>query len=302
MHDQGGGILGPAVLVVLLGGPVLLWLAGVVQRTRNPDKASGQPFDLALLVNSTVLYALAFNLTFFIQELFLVIPKALTPGLRPTLFHNNHTWEGDDPIARLYQGGGTVAAFVSGFLFLLLMRLAPRGVSRLFAFWMAYHGLMMSLPQLPSGVLAPDTDFGQAMTYLHLTQATKIAIALAGLAAMAVAALLLARGVLEQADAEERVGTAKTRSGFIVNAAVLPAIIAIPVIALFRVPASPQTVLAAPILIAWFGVSYMYASAWLFAGVKPLGVRSGVAWPALAALILLLAVFQFVLAPGVRFY
>jgi hypothetical protein len=38
---------------------------------------------LAHAIGSTLLYTLAFNLTFFIQELFLVVPKALTPGLRP---------------------------------------------------------------------------------------------------------------------------------------------------------------------------------------------------------------------------
>jgi hypothetical protein len=56
-----------------------------------------------------LLYTLAFNLTFFIQELFLVVPKALTPGLRPTLFHNNHLWQGEHPLASLFQGTGALA-------------------------------------------------------------------------------------------------------------------------------------------------------------------------------------------------
>jgi hypothetical protein len=38
-----------------------------------------------LTLSSALLYSLAFNLTFFIQELLLVVPKALTPGLHPTL-------------------------------------------------------------------------------------------------------------------------------------------------------------------------------------------------------------------------
>jgi hypothetical protein len=41
---------------------------------------------------SLLLCALAFNLTFFWQELWLVIPKALTPGPHPVLYHNDHGW------------------------------------------------------------------------------------------------------------------------------------------------------------------------------------------------------------------
>ena len=49
------------------------------------------------VVASALLCALAFNLTFFWQELWLVIPKALTPGLHPILFHNDHDWTGSAP-------------------------------------------------------------------------------------------------------------------------------------------------------------------------------------------------------------
>ncbi|WP_157123717.1 hypothetical protein [Allosphingosinicella indica] len=45
------------------------------------------PSELRLPLHSTLLATLAFNLVFFVQELFLVLPKALTPGLNPTLYH-----------------------------------------------------------------------------------------------------------------------------------------------------------------------------------------------------------------------
>lgn len=56
-----------------------------------PDKAGDAavpvtPWNWKLTVASALLYTLAFNSIFFTQELFLVLPKALTPGLRPTLF------------------------------------------------------------------------------------------------------------------------------------------------------------------------------------------------------------------------
>jgi len=37
---------------------------------------------LVLFLGPLLLYTLAFNLTFLIQELFLVLPKALIPGVR----------------------------------------------------------------------------------------------------------------------------------------------------------------------------------------------------------------------------
>ena len=74
-----------------------------------------------LVISSALLCTLAFNLTFFLQELFLVIPKALTPGLYPALFHNNHTWTGSNPIAGLLQVTGALADLGSGLLCAVLL-------------------------------------------------------------------------------------------------------------------------------------------------------------------------------------
>lgn len=80
------------------------------------------PWNWRLTATSALLYTLAFNSIFFIQELFLVLPKALTPGLRPTLFHNNHTWEGAHPLASLFQGTGALATFLTAIACVLLLR------------------------------------------------------------------------------------------------------------------------------------------------------------------------------------
>lgn len=58
------------------------------------------------MISSTLFYTLAFNLLFFIQELFLVLPKALTPNLSPILYHNNHSWTGENRLAFLFQRNG----------------------------------------------------------------------------------------------------------------------------------------------------------------------------------------------------
>ena len=71
-----------------------------------------------------LLCALAFNLTFFWQELWLVIPKALA-GLHPVLFHNDHAWRGRSPVAELLQGTGALATLVSGLGFAAALPWAP---------------------------------------------------------------------------------------------------------------------------------------------------------------------------------
>jgi hypothetical protein len=120
-------------LAVTIGGPVLLSLTGAIRNRRvSATGAADNPaLDSKLAVNSALLYALAFSLIFFIQELFLVVPKALTPGLRPTLFHNNHQWDGDNPLAALFQGTGALAivAVAIGSA-LWLKRHPPRSTAR----------------------------------------------------------------------------------------------------------------------------------------------------------------------------
>jgi hypothetical protein len=126
MHH--GEIVGVAVLLALIVAPLLYGLAGLKRARRTPVVAVAEPahpWDWQLTITSVLLYALAFNLIFFIQELFLVLPKALTPGLRPILFHNNHCWEGQNPLASLFQGTGALAIFICAFFCALLLKFRP---------------------------------------------------------------------------------------------------------------------------------------------------------------------------------
>ena len=116
----------------MFGVPLLLGLVGILARLgegrRQPHRRPRGIGGCSL--QSGLLYTLAFNLTFFIQELFLVVPKALTPGLRPTLYHNNHNWEGDHPLERLFQGTGALAIFLTGLVFAWLAQRGPAGLRR----------------------------------------------------------------------------------------------------------------------------------------------------------------------------
>jgi hypothetical protein len=254
---------------------------------------------------SALLYTLAFNVVFFIQELFLVLAKALTPGLRPTLFHNNHTWEGDNPLASLLQGTGALAIFLTGIACAVLLRRAQdRSPSiRLFLIWMTYNGFLQSLPQVIFGAVVPENDVGMAMDFLRFGMTAKTAAAFVALGMIPVVCLQLLRPLLSLAPDLGYIESAAARTRFVFQIAALPALTAILLIIPFRVPRNWIEVVMVPVVAAVVGIAWLQAGAWRVSNAKAqggLGVVS-VAYP-LGAVVLLLLVFQFLLRPGVHFY
>lgn len=286
-------VIGFATALIVVAGPLALWLTGWFKAPRLAE-ASSAPWNWRLTVLSALLYVLAFNLTFFIQELFLVLPKEFTPGLRPTLFHNNHSWEGVSPLASLFQGTGAMATLASGIACALLLR---RGVgqsvaTRLFLFWMGYSGLFMALPQIVIGAISSQSDLGMFMDYFELTTGTKTVLALIALALIPVAAGWLGSllRALVPALGPFRIAT-------------LPALLALPAIMLFRIPREWIEVLLVPVLVSFVGLVWIQAGAWR---TKPATGRApamgvSLAWP-LGSVLCLLLFFQLVLRPGIRFY
>jgi hypothetical protein len=306
--SQDEKLIGIAVALVLVAGPLLLGLTGLIRARRvlaDGIPARAMPWNRKLTINSALLYALAFNLTFFIQELFLVLPKALTPGLRPTLFHNNHSWEGENPLASLFQGTGALAILLTGVACALFLRRgAARSTTvRLFLIWMTYNGLLQSLPQVVIGAVNPRNDVGMAMDYLGLGAMAKTAAALVALATIPLAALWLRRPLLSLAEDPACISSARARTRFIFHAATLPALAAILLIIPFRIPREWIEVVILPAVVTVIGIAWLQAGAWHVNGVKTQG-SSGVGSIALplGALLFLLLVFQLLLRPGVRFY
>lgn len=296
-----------AASLILVVGPLLLGLQGFNsarrQRAGATDRAGS--WDWKLTITSALLYALAFNLIFFIQELFLVLPKAFIPGLRPTLFHNNHRWEGDNPLASLLQGTGALATLITGLIcaFLLKRRVGRSSAVRLFLIWMAYNGFMQSLPQVVVGSIEPQNDVGMAMEYLHLGAPAKTAAAFAALIAIAAAALKLRGPLLRLAEKPDDIATGRLRTAFMLRVAAVPALAAILLIVPFRIPRNWVEVVAVPVVVTLIGVAWIQAGAWALEGVKAQGtLGSKSAAYAFGALLVLLFIFQFVLRPGIRFY
>ncbi|HEY2782338.1 MAG TPA: hypothetical protein VGI90_16265 [Steroidobacteraceae bacterium] len=295
-----------AVTLVLVVGPLLLGLAGLLssRRAAADPTSSAAPWDWSLTAKSVLLYTLSFNLTFFVQEFFLVLSKALTPGLRATLYHNNHRWEGGNPLASLMQGTGATAIFLAGITCaFLLARGAGRSItSRLFLIWMTYNGFMQSLPQVIIGAVEPENDVGMAMNYLHFGAALKTAAAFIALVLIPLVGLSLTGSFLGLAQDSAQTASARARIRFVFLAATLPAMTAILLIIPFRVPRSWIEVALVPVVVTGTGISWLQFGAWRVsatAKARPGGISE---MYLLGAVLILFLVFQLVLRPGIHFY
>lgn len=295
-----------AVALVVIAGPLLLAVGGAIhaRRTATPTP-SRLPWNWKLTADSTLLYSLSFNLTFLLQELFLVLPKALTPGLRPTLFHNNHSWEGEHPLARLFQGTGALATVLVAILCIWLLKRDRSGsvMQRLFLIWMAYCGFLMALPQVAIGALSPGSDLGMAMDYLQMSPGAKLTAGLVALTAIPPIALGLTRPLLALADTPERIAGAGARSRYVFLIATVPALIGTVLIIPFRMPREWIEVVLLPVWVALFGIVWMQAGAWRMRGIQAAGpLRPGSTVFLAVAMLVLLLLFQLVLRPGIAFY
>ena len=260
-------------------------------------------WDRTLVLGSVLFCALAFNLTFFFQELFLVIPKALLPGVHATLYHNNHGWTGADPRVELLQGTGAIADLVIGLLFSALLAGASRRSTntKLFLFWMAFQGLYQCLSQVVIGALVPGNDVGRALKYLELGGGAKLAIGVLALAAMIAAGIWLMRMVIQLLATSAETASSGARLGFIFRTVTLPALVSVLVLIPFREPRNIVEVAILPLIVMLSGVIWIEAGA----GFGPVSSEPARPAPSLAipagALLLVLAFFQLVLRPGIAF-
>jgi hypothetical protein len=292
--------------VVAFGGPALLALRGVSHAYRNTTlpQAQRSPWNWRLTIASTLICTLAFNLIFLVQELALVVSKALTPGLHPILYHNNHDWTGDNPLARLEQGTGALATLLLGLaaLWWLGARNSRSTSRRLFGIWLAFHGLFASLPQVVIGAVLPQNDVGMAMDYLRLGPATLMLSALAALAAMAATGTWLARPIVALAGNPAEIGNAAQKVRFVFRTATIPTFASLPLIVAFRVPGEIVQVAIVPVVITCLGIIWVQAAAWAAPVPPHVTERDAPRLPApLTALIIALLFFQLVLRRGIAF-
>jgi hypothetical protein len=286
----------------LLVVPVIWGLYGYVttrKDTKQTIENTGSSWPL--IINSAVLYALAFNLIFFIQELFLALGKRWL-GLKAVLYHNNHNWEGSHPMDALAQGYGATAIFITGVICLLIarrIRLSTHWL-QLFFLWMAFQGLAQSLPQFITAAMAPDTDTGQAYTYLGITDKVGLLISIAGIILMLLTGMAYSKYLLQLAPSNNHSADAYRRFNYLFRIAVAASVIGIMLIIPFRI--MPWDRALAPVMVTLISIPMVFANAWNVKKVQTINSdvnRKIFIWPVIFLIILLL-IFQLILAKGVK--
>ncbi len=257
---------------------------------------------MRLSVSAALFAALAFNLVFFVQELALVIPKSLLPGVHATLFHNNHQWVGDAPNIALLQGTGMLADLVVGLIFALLLARTRQGMgAKLFLFWMTFQGLYQGLSQILIGTVLPGNDVGMAMGWLGFGPNARGITGIAAVIAMVGAGAWLANRAIARLGTMAETGSGAGRMGFVFRAVTVPALAAVVLLVPFREPRNIVEVVMVPAIVMVSGVIWIQ----LCAGFAPVSHRpTRPAAPLLTpflALLLVLALFQLVLRPGIAF-
>lgn len=286
-----GGAVTTLVLLVLATG-----LTPLIIGTLRLRATASAP---SVHIGSILLCALAFNLTFFWQELWLVVPKALTPGLNPILYHNDHDWRGAAPNVELLQGTGALATLTSGMAACAALAMWRGGsaTQRAFLFWMGFEGLFQALTQLAIGTLIPGNDVGRALTYLNLGSSAKAALLVLAVGGMSLAGVWLAH--LCPSDLGLRAGGRTRAFGY---AMMIVTLASIALIIPFRLPRPIIEVALIPLIVNLIGVAWLNVGA----GIKAPDARGLVEgqpglWGPAVALGVTLAIFQLVLRPGVAF-
>jgi hypothetical protein len=281
----------------------LIWGLYGFFKTRGEEKnilTTDQKSAGVLIINSAVLYALAFNVIFFIQELFLALGKRWL-GLKATLYHNNHNWEGNHPMESLAQGYGAAAIFITGLICLFLTNRTKQSAHwmHLFLLWLAFQGLVQSIPQFITARIAPDTDTGQAFTYLGIGEELGVIISIAGIAAMLYVGILFSKYLLRLSPSIEDISIASGRFGYLFRIALLASLIGIILIIPFRI--MPWDRALAPVMVTLISIPMVFAHGWKAKVTNTISsdVNKKLLFGPIVLLLIVLLIFQVVLAKGI---
>lgn len=288
-------------MVLLLVVPIV-W--GVFNLVKSKGKVAPKEMtDYRTLINSAVLYALAFNIIYFLQELFLVFGKKAL-GLKAFLYHNDHNWMGEHPKMLLMQGLGALAIFLIGLISLFAHKYISdsRGIWKLFLLWMAFQGLVQSIPQVMISALDPGTDVGEALVgYLKLDQSLVTVLGGVCAIAMALICIYFSRLFLGFAGDTFDYGNPRAKLKYIRYIAVGGALIGSILVVPFKVP--PMRHAIAPLMVFIFSIPWVWSSASMDVSIHPVlnGIHKKVYRLPIVFLIVLLLFFHLILAKGVEF-
>jgi hypothetical protein len=203
---------------------------------------------------------------------------------------------------RLAQGYGAVAILIVGIICLFVARRIKRSAHwvQLFFLWMSFQGFVQSLPQFITAKAAPDTDTGQAFTYLGIGDTAGIVICITGILIMLFIAASFSRYLLQLAPNSDHTNTTRNRFGYLFKIAVASSLIGIVLIIPFRI--MPWDRAIAPVAVTLISIPMVFANAWKINNVNPVNsdVNKKIFVVPVILLIALLLIFQLILAKGVE--
>ena len=287
----------------LLLGPILLALWGFFKWRNIPLQQSSTKWNvIPIVINSSVLYALAYNTIYFIQELFLALGKKWI-GLKAYLYHNNHNWVGEDPRDDLMQGLGALVIFILGVLLLILFFKIRKSKhwSSFFILWLAHHGLIQSLPQLSTVPIDRRSDVGQAISYMQLGTTIDFIISYVSIIAIIALAYGFSKWFMQYAPTHMQLDHGIKRFRTIFNVVLLPAIIGTLILFPYRI--MPINRYQMTVMLLLVCIPSIFAFSWMIKGVSPVEneVNQKILKTPIVLSILMLLFFQLVLAPGIVF-
>jgi len=255
------------------------------------------------LFNLTVLFALAFNVIYFIHELALVVAGAWLEN-DPILFHNNmHFTNISLPTQNLAFAAGPVAVFIAGLLGLILYLLIRQSNSmfNVFVFWFAYHGLWLFLGQLPEMAFFSHNDFARGLAVFNLSPPIRLLITICGIAGLTLLGLFATKPLLATALSNDELATAGNRRKLILQSGILPWLLGSLLIIPFRLSPVERIFLplfgGVPLILTWLNAGRVKN---IFAANHTLAKK--ISWGGITALLAVFCFFRFTLAPGVPVY
>lgn len=285
---------------LLLIVPIIYGLTGYLKNKNSSNTISKfqSKASFTAIINSAVLYALSFNIIFFIQELFLALGKKWL-GLKAYLYHNNHNWDGTHPMQGLAQGLGALAILIFGVIVFGFIRAAKK-TSWIYVFlvWLSFEGFAQSIPQFITAFIAKDTDTGQAFTYLKIGEPSGILISIACIFFMLYVCSIYSKLFLNMSSSHSVDSNAfskfKYLFGAVILASFLGAIICIP----FRIMPWNRAVM--PFMVTLISVPMIWAYGWRIKSNKGHDnmINHKIAILPIFFLLLVLFFFQLVLAKG----
>ena len=257
----------------------------------------------AIIFEATVMFALALTITTILHELahaLAGVALGSQPILHDTFVEHHDLSPGGEALTAV---AGPLFSLIQGVLFFLVLpKMHPfSSLAQQFVLWMAIHGLVNFFGYLINAPFAPHGDIGAVARYLELPRTVQFLLLAAGVAANILIGIIATKPLLELAPSPELISASSARMDYVMHAAIAPWLLGAAIVILVRYPPRFAITVIYPAVSGLFAiVSWEHAATLSDVESQAVLANRGALWPWIIVLVLLLVLFRFVLAPGVR--